>query len=509
GDSPYGKLVVQEGGQWTFTLDNTTTETQALKEGETKDVSFTVKVTDEFGAVNTETVTITITGTNDAATIEGNSVTAGAVKEAGHEDDGTVVSGTPSATGTIEATDVDADSVLAFSAEGSSNYGSFVIDPVTGKWTFTLDNNSDATQGLKEGQSEDVIFTVKVTDDKGAVTEQAVTITITGTNDQPTFNASSKLVGAVTEAGHDDDGNVISGTPTATGTLIAEDVDADAQLKFAVDNGDSPYGKLVVQGGGQWTFTLDNTTTETQALKEGETKDVSFTVKVTDEFGAVSTETVTITITGTNDQPTFTSSTTLAATVTEAGHTDSGATVPGTDVATGTLVGTDVDADSTLTYYIENGNSDYGNMVVLPDGRWTFTLNNDSEQTQALKEGQTKDVNFTVTVRDEHGAINTEVVTISIKGTNDKPTFVDSSELSGNVVESGHLDNGTAVPGTPSASGQLHAEDIDADAKLTFSVENGATGYGNLVVQPNGQWTFALDNNSSLTQALRENETKE
>ncbi|MFH0262996.1 VCBS domain-containing protein [Vibrio barjaei] len=509
GDSPYGKLVVQEGGQWTFTLDNTTTETQALKEGETKDVSFTVKVTDEFGAVNTETVTITITGTNDAATIEGNSVTAGAVKEAGHEDDGTVVSGTPSATGTIEATDVDADSVLAFSAEGSSNYGSFVIDPVTGKWTFTLDNNSDATQGLKEGQSEDVIFTVKVTDDKGAVTEQAVTITITGTNDQPTFNASSKLVGAVTEAGHDDDGNVISGTPTATGTLIADDVDADAQLKFAVDNGDSPYGKLVVQEGGQWTFTLDNTTTETQALKEGETKDVSFTVKVTDEFGAVSTETVTITITGTNDQPTFTSSTTLAATVTEAGHTDSGATVPGTDVATGTLVGTDVDADSTLTYYIENGNSDYGNMVVLPDGRWTFTLNNDSEQTQALKEGQTKDVNFTVTVRDEHGAINTEVVTISIKGTNDKPTFVDSSELSGNVVESGHLDNGTAVPGTPSASGQLHAEDIDADAKLTFSVENGATGYGNLVVQPNGQWTFALDNNSSLTQALRENETKE
>ncbi|MCY9856272.1 VCBS domain-containing protein, partial [Vibrio mediterranei] len=189
---PYGKLVVQEGGQWTFTLDNTTTETQALKEGETKDVNFTVKVTDEFGAVNTETVTITITGTNDAATIGGNSVTAGAVKEAGHEDDGTVVSGTPSATGTIEATDVDAGSVLSFSAEGSSNYGSFAIDPVTGKWTFTLDNNSDATQGLKEGQSEDVIFTVKVTDDKGAVTEQAVTITITGTNDQPTFNASSK-----------------------------------------------------------------------------------------------------------------------------------------------------------------------------------------------------------------------------------------------------------------------------------------------------------------------------
>ncbi|MGR5220543.1 VCBS domain-containing protein [Vibrio parahaemolyticus] len=509
GDSPYGKLVVQESGQWIFTLDNTTTETQALKEGETKDVSFTVKVTDEFGAVNTETVTITLTGTNDVPAIAGNSVTAGAVKEAGHEDDGTVVSGTPSATGTIEASDVDADSVLAFSAEGSSNYGSFAINPVTGQWTFTLDNSSSATQALQEGQSEDVIFMVKVTDDKGAVIEQAVTITITGTNDQPTFDVSSKLVGAVTEAGHDDAGNVISGTPIATGMLVAEDVDADAQLKIAVDKGDSPYGKLVVQESGQWIFTLDNTTTETQALKEGETKDVSFTVKVIDEFGAVSAETVTITITGTNDQPTFTSSSTLAATVTEAGHTDSGATVPGTDVATGTLVGTDVDADSTLTYYIENGNSDYGNMVVLPDGGWTFTLNNDSEQTQALKEGQTKDINFTVTVRDEHGAINTEVVTISIKGTNDKPTFVDSSELSGNVVESGHLDNGTAVPGTPSASGQLHAEDIDADANLTFSVENGATGYGNLVVQPNGQWTFVLDNNSSLTQALRENETKE
>ncbi|MGR5308377.1 VCBS domain-containing protein, partial [Vibrio mediterranei] len=78
-------------------------------------------------------------------------------------------------------------------------------------------------------------------------------------------NASSKLVGAVTEAGHDDAGNPQAGTPTATGTLAADDVDADAQLKFAVDNGGSPYGKLVVQEGGQWTFTLDNTTTETQA----------------------------------------------------------------------------------------------------------------------------------------------------------------------------------------------------------------------------------------------------
>ncbi|MGR5407295.1 VCBS domain-containing protein, partial [Vibrio mediterranei] len=80
--------------------------------------------------------------------------------------------------------------------------------------------------------------------------EQAVTITITGTNDQPTFNASSKLVGAVTEAGHDDDGNVISGTPTATGTLTADDVDAGATHKFSVDNGNSDYGELVVQENG-------------------------------------------------------------------------------------------------------------------------------------------------------------------------------------------------------------------------------------------------------------------
>ncbi|MGR5488558.1 VCBS domain-containing protein, partial [Vibrio alfacsensis] len=103
--------------------------------------------------------------------------------------------------------------------------------------------------------------------------------------------------------------------------------------------------------------------------------------------------------------------------VKEAGHQDDGTPVTGTAEVEGTLIGADVDAGSSLTFSIDDGSSDYGTLVVDDDGDWKFTLDNTSSQVQSLKEGQSHDVTFTVKVRDELGAINTETVTITVKGT--------------------------------------------------------------------------------------------
>ncbi|MDD9226606.1 VCBS domain-containing protein [Aeromonas hydrophila] len=53
-----------EGGAWTYNLDNSKVE--YLGEGETKVETFVVKSVD-----GTDTVTVTITGTNDKAIISG------------------------------------------------------------------------------------------------------------------------------------------------------------------------------------------------------------------------------------------------------------------------------------------------------------------------------------------------------------------------------------------------------------------------------------------------------
>ena len=92
----YGAFIITVAGVWTYALDNTNPAVQALNVGGTLTDTFTVATVDG----TTQVVTITITGTNDAAIVSG--ATAGSVIEAG----GTTP-GMPVATGTLTDTDVD------------------------------------------------------------------------------------------------------------------------------------------------------------------------------------------------------------------------------------------------------------------------------------------------------------------------------------------------------------------------------------------------------------------
>ncbi|MBF4360663.1 VCBS domain-containing protein, partial [Vibrio anguillarum] len=99
-------------------------------------------------------------------------------------------------------------------------------------------------------------------------------------------------------------------------------------------------------------------------------------------------------------------------------------------------------------------------------------LDNTKAATQALAEGHSEKLSFTVRVSDDKGAWVDQVVTITITGTNDSPVITnDATQLAGSVVEAGDLDDGSDVAGTPSATGQLSATDVDSDATLTWSVE--------------------------------------
>jgi len=66
------------------------------------------------------------------------------------------------------------------------------------------------------------------------------------------------------------------------------------------------YGTIGIDSSGQWTYTLDNTRAATQALNAGDTRTETFTARVTDEHGAYSEQTITVTVSGSNDVPTGT-----------------------------------------------------------------------------------------------------------------------------------------------------------------------------------------------------------
>ncbi|NOT71645.1 MAG: tandem-95 repeat protein, partial [Hyphomicrobium sp.] len=178
-----------------------------------------------------------------------------------------------------------------------------------GAWTYTLNNT--AAQALKEGQSLTETFTATVTDDKGAIATQVVTVTVTGTNDAPV--AVANVVTPLAE-------NV--GTTTVNVTLNDTDVDAGAVLSLTgitALTAEDVTGLSGLSGADLATLTsyfTANTATGTisfnpgaglgasataslfDRLDVGQTATVTLSYTIQDEFGANATSTVTFTVNG-------------------------------------------------------------------------------------------------------------------------------------------------------------------------------------------------------------------
>ena len=97
----YGSLVLNANGSYTYTVDNSNAAVEALRSAASELYdTFTYTMRDTAGATSTATLSITIQGANDTATIGTPSV-AVVTEDVG------VAGGNLSATGTIPITDVD------------------------------------------------------------------------------------------------------------------------------------------------------------------------------------------------------------------------------------------------------------------------------------------------------------------------------------------------------------------------------------------------------------------
>ena len=187
----YGSISVDQYGTWTYTLDNgsdgQSSIVQGLNQGDSVTDSFTVVVTDDNGATDTQTVVVTINGSNDEPVLSFSS---------GNDQGSVTEDSILSTSGTLSSSDIDQNSDATWSIAGSGlgTYGSISVDQY-GTWTYTLDNGIDGTssvvQDLNEGDSVTDSFTVVVTDDNGATDSQTVVVTINGSNDEPVISFSS------------------------------------------------------------------------------------------------------------------------------------------------------------------------------------------------------------------------------------------------------------------------------------------------------------------------------
>ncbi len=429
----YGTFTVSPNGTWTYTLANGTdgiaSALQSLAGGQEVKETFQVTVTDDKGAAAVQSVVITIQGTNDKPEITSAAQT-GAVQE----------DGTLEATGMVKATDIDQGGTRVFSGNAEGVYGHFTVTD-DGQWTYTLNNGSEDVQALAGGERDTEIFTVTVTDDKGATATQAVTIDVAGTNDAPAlfFEEFSDIFGADL-------------TVQRIGTFEVIDPDHGAALSFSGD-ATSAYGSFLVGADGHWVYSQANNEAFRE-LAEGDFVTEHFTLTVTDDKGAILNIPETIIIGGVNDAPVITS-TPQSGTVTEDGQL----------TASGRVTATDVDHGAVLTY---SGDAigTFGTFTVEADGRWTYTLHNDAALVQSMGEGDFWSETFNVTVTDDQGANAAEdpggTVIITIRGTNDAP------EVSGAVA-------GTAIANGAASTLDALAHASDADDNTLLQVVAPAT----------------------------------
>lgn len=280
----YGTLYVNStSGAYIFVPDSAAIN--ALTSPTT--TNFTVTVSDGTLSAG-QTFTVAINGTNDAAIVSG--ATTGSAIEAG--DVVAAAPAAPTATGTLTATDVDnphdAFTAIESPTASTGGYGTFTMT-TAGAWTYTLNEASGAVQALNVGGTLTDTFTVTTVDG----TPQVVTVTIHGNND-PAVISGTTTGGVIEAACHE------YGKPTATGTLIATDVDNTANTFTPVGSpaaSENGFGSFTMTADGVWTYTLDNSNCTVQALNSCDTLTDCFEVTTIDGTAQV----VTVTIHGTND----------------------------------------------------------------------------------------------------------------------------------------------------------------------------------------------------------------
>ncbi|WP_278594602.1 VCBS domain-containing protein [Bilophila wadsworthia] len=418
--------------------------------------------------------------------------------------------GVPSMSGRGTGTDANGDT-LSFGfidANGAqvtsivTPYGVMAMAP-DGTYTYTIDNADPDTNGLALGETRTETFTVYVSDGRGGLATQEITVTLTGTNDRPELSIANAAQGihedtasvggtfAVQDPDSDSGQNQTfhieggSNTPAADGTSPSDgshSATGSTDATFTTD-----YGKLTLDPAtGQWTYALNNASDKVQQLNAGETKVETFEVTVTDEHGATSTQTITVTITGTNDIPVIdTDQSNFHLDFKEQGvyqpsengdgntPTTPGGTGEGqhqTGTLSGRIFASDADkengAGSTehdvnkLNFHVEHAGSSltdggasttvtgtgtpgtgdvvyaytsaYGTLTFRADGSYEYTLNNknpgeagaDGNAVNNLALGQTVTETFTVYVTDaQTGRSVPQTITVTINGTNDVPTL--------------------------------------------------------------------------------------
>jgi len=429
---------------------------------------------------------------------------------------------------------------LTAKADGATVFTVEITDPenigLGAGYQFTLVQPLDHPDALGEN-SIPLVFGFDVIDSDGDAVSDSFTITLV--DDIPTVT-EDEAASTIDENSATDSvsGNVFSNdvlgadvvtspvTGVAVGVIVGE-VSGDVGAEIT-----GVYGKLTLNGDGSYSYVLDNTDSDTQALVTDQAVTDVFTYTITDKDGDTATTTLTVNISGTNDAPTIDldandSSTATGQDYLTIFHEDESAVaITDSDIVIGevddikmesaVILLTNAKADDALItdavdsglFTISTDTSVSGEITVVLTGSQTLadyqtaiqaiTFNNSSQTPDET------DRIIHVTLNDGELDSNTAISTIQV---NAKPDLVDNSvevvegglvidhttdDGNGATVEGNLLANDeTGTPGGSITGFQYFDEAGDAQVG-TLGVEVD-TQYGALTVNADGTWQYTSD----------------
>ena len=416
----YGSIVLNSGGGYSYTLDNTNPAVDALSEGQSLIERFNYTIFDSELSDSANLV-ITILGVTDdrpshfpvakpdhaVVTEDRNSAVSGNVLDNDSHPDGFP----------IEVYKVNAEKRIGDVIDGS--FGSIVIN-ADGSYRYTLDNGNPTVEALNDGDVLIETFRYVITDSfKNRKTD--LVISIEGTTDIPPN---------VAPRANRDTGRIDENSPASlSGNVLLNDSDpeSDAITVTRVNRRASVgrsvaglYGSIVFNSGGGYRYTLDNTNPAVDVLSDGESLTETFNYTISDSKLSDSANLV-ITILGvTDEQP---SSAPIARPDSAAVTEDRNSTV------TGNVLGNDSHPDGfPIEVYKINGekkiglvaDGSFGSIVINADGSYRYTLDNANPAVDALNDDDVLIETFRYVITDSFSQRKTDLV-ISIEGATDVP----------------------------------------------------------------------------------------
>ena len=375
-------------------------------------------------------------------------------------------------------------------------------------------------------------------------TLQSVTTTITASASLVISSSSGSIAEGMTVTGNGiESGTLISSVKydsawKIVGVTLNKNVALSATTELAFSNSATvgtnltgQYGTLELIADGKYTYIPNS---NNQALNEGQSAVEQFQYTMRDASGATSSATLFITVlgSGTND-PNAVNDT---GTATEAGGTANGIvdTNPSGNLLANDTNGANVVVSgrpaSTSTIATIGTNTQlvglYGTLTLSSDGSYTYMVDNSNASVQALRDiSTTLSDTFIYSVENGQTANGVRLqdsatLTITVRGANDAPVAADTVAT---AIEAGGVNNGTAGynPSGNVLDVVTDVDDASSELRVTAvrlggiegsgnagTVGSALTGlYGSLMLNADGSWTYTVDNNNAIVQALNPGQT--